>query len=262
MSRITQFALKPAPVEMLLTQGSTIKVVDTPSAVRIPTGITEQVKKVASQLGVIVPNFRLVTEQSPTLELTMPNLTPEIVGLLIGNKIASIPSVATFYGKNRLLLKTGSIPAAPVGGEGHGLIADQALSIASVFEDGLSLPLTRVNFGAFAAATPNTFAQGNDGAYLFSTNLINSEVSFRTPQPLTNIQGLTEDPSGVFGCTLVLLDTQLAVVTIDIPEIQFILDGVTLDFAAESQSLRAQINYDGSGCLPFYVYYKGQKRAC
>jgi hypothetical protein len=150
-----------------------------------------------------------------------------------------------------------------LGKEGHGMPANQAGSMASFLSDGgISTFLTRADFATFNAATPNQFAQGVNGSYLVSDNVLGREVHFSFPHGLANAISLGEEPFRDFEMHLAFVTRSLEVGKLIIGKVSPSIGEGDLDMGAPALPITFRVLNDGQNCQLYRVVWFGQARAC
>jgi len=253
--------LKPLPTNLLLYHNSILRVVETPKSIELDTGLKELVRTASSQTGVMVETFRQVTEEMPKIKMSFPGLSQEIIEILLGRIFADADGVATFYGRNRVLVD--SVTGAEAGVDGYGLAADNPNAIASAFgPDGHTIALTRQPYATFNPATDDSFAQGANGAMKFSDNLTGYQKSWRVPQTLDGVRKLSSTDVGQVGIVLTFIDSSNYVMRLQANAGQFVLDGSQVAFGSDQVNTTYAVAYDGSQCLPYDMVWTGQIVKC
>lgn len=240
-----------------------VLVLPTPDAVTLAPGIEEAISRTRSELGTLVIDDIDVNSEEPTLTCTFPRKTPELIALRLGRRITT-GNVTTTVEKKTIITAGNRVgPGAGPGREGHGMPADQAGSIASYFSDaGFSVPLTRADFATFNAATPDRFAQGANGAYLVSDNVLGREVTFSFPIALPNVTLLGEEPFRDFEMHLAFVTRSLEVGKLIIGKANPSVAEGDLDMAAPALPITFRVVNDGQNCQLYRIVWFGQVRAC
>jgi hypothetical protein len=237
------------------------RVLDTPKSAKLDLGLTEIERASVSQLGIEVIVARQITAQKPKVDVQFSGLTEEVWEILTGNLWQQSASVATYYGRNRFAKDLVTIPADTSGFEGYGVVQD-AVGIASVYKDGKSVALTQEGYSAFTGSNPLTWAVGANGAVKFSTDTLQYQKSFRIPQTLTGVRTNSASQLKDLRLGFTVLDASLFVYRFDASSAQPILDGTSVDFSADSQTVSFQIKYDGSTCQPYTFISTGRQIQC
>lgn len=248
---------------------SSIKDEDTGTVLVLPTadeatldpGIEEIVVTARSQLGETVVVDSYIDSQQPVLNLTFPKKTPELLGMRLGKKFTLQDDVPVEIVKTFKVTKR-NYPAAEDGFEGFGVPANSEFAIASYLsDDGLSVPLTRGSYAEDIAGTL-TWGSGADGAMSFSEDLLGAYVSVRLPLVLTQALALSEENFLNLSMRLVLIQTDLKIVQLEIPSIRPNLGEGEISFTEGTLPLSFRVAYDGSTCVPISIKYLGQARKC
>lgn len=229
---------------------NTLRVLDTPKSAELDFGFKELVRSSTSSQGVEVDVSREIQAEKPKFKVEMGGLTEEVWEILCGRLWQDSPSVATFYGRNRDALNKTSWSADAAGFEGYGIVAD-AVGLASIFKDGKSVALTQQAYGTFNPSTLLSFAVGANGAMLFSNDTLAYQKSWKLPQNLSNVRTMSSTRVTNVGVLLNLVDASLYVYRFSANSATPVLDGKSLNFGAESQSIEMAINFDGSSCRPY-----------
>jgi hypothetical protein len=229
-------------------------------------GIKDQEILAMSRLGEMVIVDTYPMERKPEIKLDWNQKNPQLIGMRLGLQFQPVASVAARYVNNGLLVTgTGVYAASAVGFEGKGITADNVATNAYMLNpDQSTTALTRQPFTSFVAATTASYAQGADGAMLFSTDLIGSYVAFEVPQTLTTANALTAIPSGTFGMTMMTILTDRTILQWDFPSVSVKKSQGDINMSEAKMEITFYIQYDGSTCLPYQITYKGQaqKRTC
>jgi hypothetical protein len=252
---------KPQIPNIFLKYNGLIRVLDTPKGAKLDLGIKEIERDSVSQLGIAVIVARQITEQKPKVEVQFSGLTEEVWEILTGNLWQDSASVSSYYGRNRFGTGKTTIADDTTGFEGYGVVAD-AVGLASVFRNGKSVALTQQGFSGFTGSTPLTYAVGNNGAMRFSDDTLDEQKTWRVPQTLTNVREASATRVTNVELGFTLLDSSLFVYRFFASSVQPIADGVSVDFAADSQSVSFQIQYDGSTCSPYTFTATGRQVTC
>lgn len=218
----------------------------------------------SSPLGEDVLVDIFVTQQNPTIGLTLPKKTPETLGMKMGYRFEQATEMDVKIAKNGILVKRNTYEAATTGFEGFGVTADANAFASYLDENDISIPLTKATFANFdAAASTLSFAVGENGALKFSNDLIDKYVTYSIDAVYTN-QGLelTENLFDRLGLQLIFIQNDLSLVQIEIPEV--IIDPSDADISFEESTLPITLRpvFSGEGCTTFKMKYLGQKRKC
>lgn len=185
-------------------------VLPAPESVTFNQGIEEMIINETNDLGEMQFVEAIVQAKNPALTVNYGKMTREIMALKMGYRLQGQALSDALFAKSFRVLKN-EYPAAAAGQEGYGMSADQSSSECFRILDGLSVALTRQEYATFDPATPNTFAQGANGAFKFSNNLI-TERALVTPfcfYPVASgAQVMTDDPFSEFQCTLIGVITE------------------------------------------------------
>lgn len=139
--------------------------------INLNQGVTEQVFYKKDQQAVKQFLQANVTQREPGFTAACSKYDPITMSLLFGHQFAPESITNALY--NPVLRSgKGTFAAAAVGQEGNGMPADQTTSeMVYVDEFGVITPMTRQPFATFVAATPKTFAQGANGAFMVSDDI-------------------------------------------------------------------------------------------
>jgi hypothetical protein len=240
--------------------------IETPTAAELDLGIEEQLNETTSQLGEIVIESSFITAQRPIISMTLPSGSPTATALRVGRRLQTATGKTVAVEKRIRLTATNNTKlAAATGQEGFGMTADQAGSQAWVLS-GLGIPvaLTRVAHASLdPAVTPNSFSQGADGAYKFSTNLIGSDVFYSFPLTNQNVLEIGES-------NLDQLEINFTAVMRDLNLFRLGIPSASVDFAGSGNiplgpgelNMQMRVTFDGSTCTPITYTWLGQLRAC
>lgn len=240
VQKVTYCALKEVSTQNLI-------VLPSPTETVWNRGIEEQIINETDDFGEIYVDSAVSNGRDPAFTLTYGALTKEIMALQTGFKLATQADTGLFI--KSFQVKTAELAPVVTGQDGFGMVADTAE--ASVLTKGLSVPLNRQPFATFAPATANSFAQGANGAFKFSNDLVTARawVTVYAEYPLTTADVLTEDTYSEFIMSLVGILHDKTVFNL-------VFDPVALNksennetnFGADSQSLVFRIT--DSGCVP------------
>lgn len=238
-------------------------VLPTPDAVTLAPGIEETISRTRSRLGTLVIDDIDINSEEPTVSCTFPRKTPELIALRFGRKLTSGNIVTTIERKAVMTPANRVGPEAGVGKEGYGMPANQAGSIAGYLSDsGMSVPLTRADFAGFNPATPSRFAQGVNGSYLVSDNVLGQEVHFSFPHALNNVTLLGEEPFRDFEMHLGFVTRSLEYGKLIIGKVSPSIAEGDLDMGAPALPITFRVLNDGQNCQLYRVVWFGQFRAC
>ncbi len=229
---------------------NTLRVLDTPKSAELDFGFTELVRSSTSSQGVEVDVSREIQAEKPKFTVEMGGLTEEVWEIICGRLWQESASVATFYGRNRDALNKTSWSADAAGFEGFGIVQD-AVGLAAIFKEGRSIPLTQQAYGTFNPATLLSFAVGANGAMLFSNDTLEFQKSWRVPQNLSNVRTMGSVRVTNVGVILNIIDASLYVYRFSANSVTPVLDGKTVAFNAQEQSIQFAVNFDGSSCRPY-----------
>jgi len=241
-------------------------IIDTPTNAELDLGIEEQLNETTSQLGEVVIESSMITAQRPILSMTLPAGSPTATALRVGRKLATATDQTSAVEKRIRLTATNNTKAAAITGqEGFGMAADQTGSLAWKLDGlGIPVPLTRIATATMdAEEDDNSFSQGANGAYVFSENLIGSDVFFSFP--LTGLATLE-----IGEASLDLLEVNFTAVMRDLTLFRIEIPSASIDLGGSGNiplgpgelNLNLRISYDGSVCFPIKYTWLGQLRAC
>lgn len=219
-----------------------------------------------SRLGekVIVDTYNLA--RKPTIQLDWQQKNLQLMSLRLGLEFEQVATANTAkVVSNGSLITKNSYSAAADGYEGNGMPADQAGSVAYVLEEsGTTTELVRQPYASFNPATPLSFAQGANGARMFSNDLINKYVAYEFPHALSNVLQLSETPIGNLSLTLMTIMSDRSILQFNFPSVSVKLDEGDINLTEAQMQVTFRIQDDGSTCLPYEIIYKGtaQRRKC
>lgn len=238
-------------------------VLETPGSAELDPGITELLSTTMSELGEEVIESVEISGQRPIVSCTFPALTPQLLSL---RKLQQLNvSQDTFDIEKRVRVSKNEYPAAIAGREGNGMPADQAGSVMSAINQlGRTVPLSREPFVTFdPAATNDSFAQGADGAWKVSDNLIGFDIAYSFPHTVTEVLGLSENPILDLRLNFTVLMRDLRLFRVEMPSITVDREGSgNIPLSAGEMSLNFRVTYDGSTCTPIKYKFIDQLRAC
>lgn len=238
-------------------------VLPTPGTVELDPGITELLGTSMSELGEQVIESVEISGQQPVVNCTFPAMNPQLLSLRLMRSLDV--SQDTFNIEKRIRLSKNSYAAAAIGKEGNGMPADQADSVMSAIDGtGRSVALAREPFASFdPSATDDSFAQGADGAFTVSDNLIGFDVAYSFPQTITEVLGLSETPITDLRLNFTAVMSDLKLFRVEIPSVTVDREGSgSIPLTAGEMSLNFRVTYDGSTCTPISYKFIEQLRAC
>jgi len=247
------------------TQDGKLLVLPTAAGGVLNPGIKDQEITAMSRIGEMVIVDTYPVERKPEIKLDWNQKNVQLLSMRLGLQFSTQTAVAAKYVNSGLLITKGSYAAALVGFEGNGVTADQAGTVAySLGPDQIAVALTRMPFASFVATGPLTYAQGADGAMLFSTDLIGQYVAFEVPQTLASVTALSDQANGTFAMTLMTIMQDRSILQWDFPSVAVKKDQGDINLSEPKMEITFYIQYDGSTCLPYQITYKGQaqKRTC
>ena len=259
---LTQVCLKALnPTNSALDR---ILVLPSPSGGKFSNGIKEQEIFSANQIGELVLADTFVTERQGTLSLTYASKTKEMLSVFFGLALAN--GTKTTAVAKTIQVSATSFAGAPSGYDGFGMQADQATSIASYLSsDGKSVTLTQSTFAAHNVAVDNTWAQGADGAFKFSSNLVanKSWVTIYAPYDSTNTDFLSETPQVSYKGDLlgVMINKQVFHLKFN-NLIANLTENKEFEFGGGEIVLNFRIGLSGVGCQTFEMLFPNRLRAC
>jgi hypothetical protein len=159
------------------------------------SGVTETEITSVNCLGEQIVSDSYVNERKPTLSFTYGGKTKEVLAAFFGLELANGTKTTAFA--KSIEVTAASYAASTSGYSGFGATANNTNSYAYYLtNDGIATELTRQTFGSFNPATPNSWAQGADGALLFSTDVVAARryVTFYVPYDSTNSDYLSTTP--------------------------------------------------------------------
>lgn len=184
-----------------LQRFDTGEVLSLPAAEGVLTpGIKEKTQMATNGIGNESPVAKYIDSEEPKYQMIFKAgaLQPEIMELLLGRRFAS-SSQATTITDQLTVPVSGTIAAVITGKAGFGMVVDTA--VASIKgPTGLSVQLTRVPFAnvATVGAALSSFAQGANGAFTFSDDLIGQIVTYTADVSAAVVTALTDNPIGLY----------------------------------------------------------------
>lgn len=232
-----------------------------PSAVVLQAGIEEVLNETRNPLGERVVDSTNIDANQPSMQMTFPSITPQLIYMRLGKKPKS--GSLSFPSEQTILISSANrvYSGALAGQSGFGMAADQAESKAwRLDDDGLVVELSRVATASFADAN-DTFSQGANGAYNFASSLIGSTVFYSFPFSSTGIE-TGEEEYDTFKLSLTFVNRQLWQGRINFPSCQINLATGDINIGQQLQ-ITARSVYDGSSCQPITVQFlRNLKVAC
>lgn len=213
--------------------------------------------------GTTVVQGQLNNGEQPVVTLPYDYKTKEILALALGLKLAT-GTYNAIVSRTFQPSKT-SYAAAAAGKEGNGMVADNPDSTMSALVNGISVQLTRQNFGTFNGATPLSFAQGADGALKVSNDIVASKLFVTTyfPYEVSSSDVVQEEAEEDFELTLVgvmddltIFNLRFSSVFLDIPAMG------QISFGEAAQNLIVRPNIGGDACAYFTMAFLDREFAC
>jgi hypothetical protein len=192
----------------------------------------------------------------PDLSIQYSYIQPEMIGFQIGNQMAT-GTFGTFAPRSLVVTKA-SYPAAAEGYLFEGVTADPVTAQGSVIRAGLSTPLTRTAFAAFAGVSPandDSFAVGADGALMFSDNLVTNRdvVMLLLPISIIGIR-LSDILIGPHSLYATLVNTENKLTFFEAFSVTPNLEGRSVDFGGEGgMELGLFLNNPPGECRAFQI---------
>ncbi|MGL5061093.1 MAG: hypothetical protein ACRC62_14060, partial [Microcoleus sp.] len=121
------------------------------------------------------------------------------MALLFGHPLETEATTEAYY--HSTFTAVAEKAAVVTGQHGFGMLADQAAGSASYIDaTGKTVALTRQAFATFAPATVKSYAQGANGAFKFSTDIVTGkfDVTPFVPYAAADTDRLDHDPFGLF----------------------------------------------------------------
>jgi hypothetical protein len=234
-----------------------------PSAITLAPGITEAISRTRSDLGQVVIEDIDIESEEPTLSFTFPRKTPELMGIRLGKEITTTEVTTTIEKQFKVAAANKTAAGAASGKEGNGMSADQAGSIGSYLNDnGISVPLTRVNTASFNAANNAQFSQGTNGAYQITDDMVGNDVHLSFPITLAARPHLSETVFKDFEVHMLFAQRNLELMKIVFGAVNPALGEGDLDLGTPEMPLTLRAVNDGSSCQLYNIYWLGQARAC
>ena len=259
---LTQVCLKA--ISSLGSAYDRILVLPSPSKGKFSNGIKEQEILAANQIGELVLADTFVTQREGTLSLTYASKTKELLSVFFGLALAN-GTKTTAVAKTIQVSATSYAPS-PIGYDGNGMLPDQATSFASYLTPlGVSVTLTQSTFAGHNIAVDNTWAQGTDGAFKFSTNLLTSKawVTIYAPYDSANTDYLSATPQVSYKGDLlgVMINKQVFHLKFD-NLIANLTENKEFEFGGGEIDLNFRIGLSGSGCKTFDLLFPNLIRTC
>jgi hypothetical protein len=218
-----------------------------------------------SKLGEMVVLDTYTTARKPEVKLDWNQANLTLIGVQLGLEFAEKFNVKTKVASNGVLITRSAYNPSGPGYEGNGMLADQEGSIASLLtENDLIVALTRQPFASFDPQVPMSFAQGADGAQLWSEDLIGKYVAYSFPHELSRAIKLTENSNSSFSLSMMTIMTDRTLLHWEFPSVSVKLEDGEINMAESKMALSFRVQDDGSDCLPYSVVSKGQiqRRKC
>jgi len=247
------------------TQDGKLLVLPTAAGGVINPGIKDQEINAMSRIGEMVIVDTYPVERKPEIKLDWNQKNIQLLSMRLGLQFTTQTAVAAKYVNSGLLVTKSAYLGSAVGFEGNGILADQPNTVAySLGIDQSIVALTRQPFATFMPATVLSYAQGADGAMLFSTDLLGQYVAFEVPQTLASVTALSDQVTGTFAMTLMTIMQDRTVLQWDFPSVAVKKSQGDINLVEPKLEITFYIQYDGSTCLPYQITYKGtaQKRTC
>lgn len=207
-----------------------------PETFVLSTNIEQRVQTGRDLQGRMVRLNTYVAGEMPQLSIQYQYLQPEMVAFQIGKQLAS-GTFDTFIPRSLAVLKE-EYAASATGFLFFGVDATEADAAgilagasASITKNGVSIKLDRQDFGSFSAATPESYAVGDDGAMKFSTDLVETQalVTMLIPAAIAGAR-LSETLVGPLRLFATMVDTTNRVSLFEAFNCSADLEGRTLDF--------------------------------
>jgi hypothetical protein len=236
-----------------------------PTKSELDRGIELAIINSTSNLGEEVIADLYTKSQKPTLTVTAPSRTKDLVGILFGREILQNQTLNIPF-DDEFEVTTGSIAGVTSGKFGYGMAADQAGSVASaIVANGVRTQLTQQNYGTFNSATSLSFAQGANASILFSDDIVSAKytVNYSFPYTTSTVDEVGSVALDEFSGTLTFVTVNRAVGAIVIPRIKVDLAKAgKISFDTPDVVLPFYIPYDGSICDPFSVRWSNKIVSC
>lgn len=247
------------------TPSGRLLVLPTASGAVFNPGQEVQVIEGASRLGEIVILDTYTMGRKPEIQLQWKQKNITLLGMRLGLEFQNRSAVNAKVMNNGFLITKSDYLGATSGSEGYGMAADQEGAIAYHLKNDMTTePLTRQPFDTFDANTPKSFAQGENAAMKWSTDLIGRYVAYDFPHALGSALKLTEENFSAFSCTMMTIMTDRSLLQWDFPSLSVKLEDGDINMNEPEMSISFRVQDDGSDCLPYNVIYKGQlqRRKC
>lgn len=196
-----------------------------------------------NQLGEMALINLVPTQTIPTITLTYPSLFAEKyvtgVGYQAENRVFSVK-----YTKFTQVPTSLNIPAVAAGKYGFSLVEDSP-GFGSKELNGISVPITQQTYATFNPATPDTWAVGDNGDLLFSTNLADEFVTLQIDMDVSGT-GFSDTITGEYEVSATLVNTLLQISHLYIPSAIIDPTGKSLDPSAESFEIMMYLLTSGS----------------
>lgn len=243
-----------------------------PETFVVNTNIEERIQTGRDTQGRRVRLNTYVAGEEPDLTIQYNYQHPEMVAFLLGRQMAT-GTFDTFLPR-QLVVEQASYPGAATGFLYNGVLAATAESAgalagaAASYTDanGISVPLTRQAFASFDGASPAndySFAVGDDGALLFSDNLVAEQTLITLLIP-ANISGsrMSETLVGPMRMYATLVDSNAKVALFEAPNVSANLSGRSIDFNAGSAELGLYLNNVPGTCGSWNLFQLDQSVEC
>ena len=247
------------------TENGVLLVLPTAAGGVLTPGIKDQEITAMSRLGEMVIVDTYPIERKPEIKLEWSQKNIQLLSMRLGLEFQSDVSADSSVVNTGLRITKTEYEGAPVGYEGNGMVADQVNSIAYYLTDTQkTVALTRQPFATFVPGTPLSYAQGEDGATKWSTDLLGKYVAFEFPHTLSNILTLTDVPQASYAMRLMTIMSDRTLLEWEFPSVSVKKDQGDINLTEPKMEVTFYIQDDGSTCLPYTIRYKGkaQKRSC
>lgn len=197
----------------------------------------------------------------PVLTLTYPGANLDLYAMSRGRTVDRI-NLALFLPK-QMKIRKALYPAATTGRIGFGVVKDAVSSASTTETDFDPVQLTQQPWDTFNAATPLSFAIGDNFARKFSDDLVAAQqvIDITVPLPSKSVRTVTEDTLGFQSFQMMIRSTNDSVTLIDVPSAKVNPAGSKLDPKADNIEIKFILSGLGV-CEPYKVYELTDKVFC
>lgn len=229
-----------------------------PQGFSLETGKENRVQYSRNKLGRRVRIGSFITGEDPVLNISYSNMQPEIMAFRLGNYFKPVTK-ELFTAFSFDLGSSNSTEFEGVTDPtqfGYGIAADQEV-FASITRNNLSVPLTQETYAGFTASSTDTFAQGENGAFKFSDNLLDEKqvVSALVTYEANGLH-ISEELVGNHRLVAQMTTTEGEIVLFIAPLCKPISEGA-IDFTAESMDISLSFITPFGSCQAYDIVYTG-----